>query len=481
MMNRLLARTSLLALSCVPALLLGACGPSEGMQSPPSAHPRGTDAQALAAAATYTGYVMGYFTESPARAGNDYGLHLAYSTDSLNWTPLNGNKAVVTPTLGTKGLRDPFIFRKQDGTFVILATDMLGTDFSQSSPFLHIWDSTDLRSFSNERLVRMNTAGMHAWAPEAFYDASRNQYGIIWSGNTDRNRIYVNYTTDFVTVSTPQVYFDPGFSVLDATLHTDSGVHYLYYKRESDNTLLGAKSASLNPGSFNATTYTGALAHGVIEAPIVVKQLNSNTWYLWGDSYVPVNGVFYVWKSTSIGSNAWAELNKRAYNQPLNSKHASIALTTSAEQANLIAKWGNPDWNRIKSYNYPERYVRHINLAARIDEYAFDPYTDSQWKLVPGLADPAGISFQSVSHPTSYLRHSNNVLVLHVNDNSALFKADATFYKAAGFADAAWTSFKSYNNPTLFIRHSGFVLRMDPVTGSSDAVTRQDATFLLTY
>lgn len=35
----------------------------------------------------------------------------------------------------------------------------------------------------------------------------------------------------------------------------------------------------------------------------------------------------------------------------------------------------------------------------------FGPYTGSQWRPAPGLADPSGVSFQSVSHPTRHLRH----------------------------------------------------------------------------
>lgn len=71
------------------------------------------------ARAAGTAYVMAYFTESPNGTGTDYGLHLAVSTDSLNWMPLNQNHPVVTPTEGALGLRDPFILRKQDGTFVV--------------------------------------------------------------------------------------------------------------------------------------------------------------------------------------------------------------------------------------------------------------------------------------------------------------------------------------------------------------------------
>jgi hypothetical protein len=74
---------------------------------------------------------MGYFTESPSNAGNNYGLHLAVSSNGLDWTPLDQNNPVATPTAGTRGLRDPFIQRKQDGTFAVLATDLNGTDFTQ--------------------------------------------------------------------------------------------------------------------------------------------------------------------------------------------------------------------------------------------------------------------------------------------------------------------------------------------------------------
>ena len=148
---------------------------------------------------------------------------------------------------------------------------------------------------------------------------------------------------------------------------------------------------------------------------------------------------------------------------------------------NLTAAWGTPAWNRIKSYNYPGRYIRHAGGIARIDTYPFDPYQDQMWKMVPGLADPAGVSFQSVNFPTRYLRHSYYELVLNTNDNTTVFKADATFYPVAGFADASWTSFRSYNYPTRYIRHANYVLRIDPISSSSTTAAQQDATFRVGY
>jgi hypothetical protein len=63
---------------------------------------------------------------------------------------------------------------------------------------------------------------MHAWATEAYWDPFREKYAILWSGNDTNgvNRIYVSYTDDFVTVDnpTPDVFFFPGYSVVDATI-----------------------------------------------------------------------------------------------------------------------------------------------------------------------------------------------------------------------------------------------------------------------
>jgi hypothetical protein len=98
---------------------------------------------------------MCYFTESTSLGadGTDYGLHLAVSTDSLNWTPLNQNNPLVTPTEGDLGLRDPFILRKQDGTFVVIATDLKGTDW------------TYVRAARAPRRLAACTSGRGATAP----------------------------------------------------------------------------------------------------------------------------------------------------------------------------------------------------------------------------------------------------------------------------------------------------------------------------
>ncbi|MEN3305932.1 MAG: hypothetical protein V7603_2134 [Micromonosporaceae bacterium] len=433
-----------------------------------------------ASAATYSGYAMAYFTESPNTNGANYGLHLAVSSDGLNWTPLNQNNPVVTPTQGTGGLRDPFILRKQDGTFEILATDLTGTNFGLNNQFIHVWQSTDLRTFTNYHRLKVHSLSTHSWAPEAFWDAGRGQYAIIFSAsNGSHDVIMVDYTTDFASVTGPQTFFDPGYAAIDGDLISNGGTNYLYFKNNTNGSLLGARSSSLNPGSFSI--YTSAISPGRgVEAPEMIKSVTSNTWYMWGDTYNP-NGRFFSWQTTNLDSGSWTPQNDRAYTQPLNSKHPGITAITATEMSNLLATWGSPGWNRLKSYNFPGRYVRHQNNVGRIDTYPFDPYQDQQWKLVAGLSDPAGVSFQSVNFPSMYLRQSNFAVVLNTNDNSSTFKADATFYRTAGFADPSWTSFRSASNPTRYLRHANFVLRIDPITSSSSTTDKQDSTFRVGY
>lgn len=436
---------------------------------------------APAQAATDAAYVMGYFKESPSGAGNVNAVHFAVSTDGLQWTPLNGNNAILTPTVGTRGIRDPYLSRLNDGTWVLAATDIAkGGSFTAPNPNIHIWTSPDLVNWSADRLLSINAANpaSYTWAPAIYWDAERNQYGISYStvpSGFNHSVIMVVYTSDFVTVTAPVVLYDNGVNIIDSHVITGvGGFNYLYYKNQATGRLAGARSATLRAGSF--AKYTDGVSRGCIEAPTLVKSLTANTWWLWGDAYCP-NNVFYAWQGDLATAN-WTPLDQRAYTPPLLSKHNTIATITAADHQNLLNRYGGTSWNRLKSSNVPDRYLRHAGNVARIDAVPFDPYQDSQWRLVPGLADSAGVSFESVNFPGRYLRHTNFTVVLAANDNTAGFRADATFYRQAGRADSGWSSFRSYNYPARYLRHSNFVMRLDEIT---TATGRADATFQVGY
>ncbi|MFG6201595.1 AbfB domain-containing protein [Nonomuraea sp. JJY05] len=168
---------------------------------------------------------------------------------------------------------------------------------------------------------------------------------------------------------------------------------------------------------------------------------------------------------------------------PLNQDNPVVTPTagiTDAEYNGLVSRWGLPNWVRLKSYNLPDYFVRHANRVGRIDPYPFDPYREQLWRMVPGPADSAGVSFESVSVPGNYLRHSNCTIRLDPDDGSSAFRADATFHRVAGLADGGWSSFRSCNFPTHHLRRQGYALRIDPITSSSSVADRQDATFRVT-
>ncbi|MFC6091052.1 family 43 glycosylhydrolase [Saccharothrix lopnurensis] len=130
---------------------------------------------------------------------------------------------------------------------------------------------------------------------------------------------------------------------------------------------------------------------------------------------------------------------------------------------------------RLKSYSYPDRFVRHYDFRARV-EANVRPLADSQFRLVPGLAGTGTVSLESANYPGYHLRHRDHQLYVERGDGSALFRGDASFTRRAGLADASAASFESQNLPGLFIRHNGTTLGIGAV---GDATGRADATFVV--
>ncbi|MEU3664083.1 glycoside hydrolase family 43 protein [Streptomyces sp. NPDC032940] len=425
---------------------------------------------------------MGCFKESLSGAGNINAVHLAVSDDGREWTPLKDNEPILTPTAGTKGIRDPFVHRLNDGTWVVVATDIpVGGDFTRPDPYIHVWTSPDLVNWSADRLLKVNGTNpdSYSWAPAVHWDPVRNTYGITFS-TMPQGRSYsviaVSYTTDFVDATDPQVFYDAGSGVIDSHVVTGvGGLNYLYYKDNATGRLAGARSASVEPGSF--TKYTAGVAENrCTEAPTLVKSLTSADWSLWGDTFCP-NARFDLWQGDLV-SGTWSQGGRQSYTAPLNAKHNTVHPITASDRNHLLARYSGTSWNLPKSYNYPGHYVRHANYSGGVSELPFDPYQDVQWRLRPGLSDSGGVSFESVDFPGHYLKQENFAVRLVRNDGTAGFATYATFFRVPGLADGAWSSFRSAAHPTRYLRHSSFALRIDEITTATD---RSDATFRVVH
>jgi hypothetical protein len=459
---------------------------------------------ARAQAGPYDAYLMAHFTGESSNYGEQ--IYFAISTDGLHWTDINNSQPVLTSNIGDGGVRDPSIIRSADGTtFWILATDLCigcGTSWSDAqhngSTSLVIWESSDLVNWSGPRLA--NVAGSIpdagcAWAPEAIYDEDNENYVVYWAtisplDGYDKARIYYATTTDFVNFSAPQMYINrPGaYGIIDTQILKVANSTYQYY-RVSRDTYNGYDSVTVegNNSIFSSWTEIGDI-HGLVsswsEGPILYKFNDANEWCLMVD--VTAGGYLPLVSTDLSDMDTYRVLSSSEYSLGTSRKrHGSILNITTAELNAILEKWPLPTiypGDIIESYNYPGYFFNHEGVGrdssnqARIVEGA-DSLASGQWNIVPGLKDPAGISFESVEHPGHYLRHYAYVLYLNAYDSSDLFKQDATFYVQSGWADSGSVSFKSYNFPSRYIRHSSLGLQIDPVDSGSSNGTKEDATF----
>ena len=327
-------------------------------------------------------WVLSYF-KGGSNSAEENSLYLAYSTDGLHWEELNGGRPVFTAScIGGSRIRDPFLFRKNDGTFILIATDwtIYGTPEAVSpdywgnpSPYLILADSDDLITFTNVRRVkfallsgqaaalrrRNGWKDMHCWAPEIFWDAAIRQYGVIWSGDgsldgkNNINRTYINYTADFMHFSEPEVFFElkhNGLNVteIDATMIQHDGKWYLFFKGEIDDAkdIQEAYSRSLLPGSFKImyggkyiTRTTNQNKQQYTEGPFIIKAEDKGVWYLYADFYLQ-DGIFGCWKTDNLENppEKWDLLSSCEYSFPSGVRHANTLCVTAEELEHLKNK-----------------------------------------------------------------------------------------------------------------------------------------------
>jgi hypothetical protein len=133
----------------------------------------------------------------------------------------------------------------------------------------------------------------------------------------------------------------------------------------------------------------------------------------------------------------------------------------------------------FRSWNYPDRYIRHRLLLGYIDPIAASDQVgrkDATFRLVQGLAGRCR-SFESVNYPGQFLRHQNFRLKLAKQTDTQLFKDDATFCVVSGLASSEGRSFESVNFPKHYVRHSNFELWLVKSDGSQ--LFKKDATFIM--
>ncbi|MHC4426926.1 MAG: AbfB domain-containing protein [Planctomycetota bacterium] len=98
----------------------------------------------------------------------------------------------------------------------------------------------------------------------------------------------------------------------------------------------------------------------------------------------------------------------------------------------------------LEAYDLPGYFVTHAGTGGPVAvlAQAGDQTDAGKFYLVPGLADPAGVPFESVEFPGYYLRHRDRVVRLE-SDTTDIFNNDANWTLRPGLADPEAVSFES--------------------------------------
>ena len=219
------------------------------------------------------------------------GLRFIYSHDGIRWDSIQG--VFLRPEVGVqKVMRDPSIVAGPDGTFHLVWTSSWRGDqgFGYSS-------SKDLIHWTPQRLIAtgMDTTTVNTWAPELFYDDVKRQFMVVWAScvpgkfpdcqedHKNNHRLYYLTTKDFKTFSKPQLFYDPGFSAIDATLVKRNKNDYVMVVKDNSRPMRNIKVAfatsPYGPWSAASEPFTESFTEGPSTAKI------GDWYYIYYDSY----------------------------------------------------------------------------------------------------------------------------------------------------------------------------------------------------
>ena len=157
----------------------------------------------------------------------DEGLRFLYSEDGLKWDSIPG--VWLKPEVGTqKIMRDPSMVQTPDGVFHLVWTSSWKGDHGFGYA-----NSRDLINWSEQRhipVMAYDTTTVNVWAPEIFYDDVKEQLMVVWAScipykfekgiedEFNNHRQYYVTTKNFETISETKLFYDPGFSAIDAVV-----------------------------------------------------------------------------------------------------------------------------------------------------------------------------------------------------------------------------------------------------------------------
>lgn len=297
----------------------------------------------------YAGYLFCFFT-GKEQSLDDEQIYFAISSDGLHWEDLNGQQPVLRSSIGTKGVRDPFIIRlEKENRYVIIATDLQiagGTKWEDAiqngSNKIICWESQDLVNWSLPYYLetRQEDAGC-VWAPEAIYDKKEDSYMVFWSSvmkneAPKKHRVYYCTTKDFHNFSKADLYIERDMDIIDTTIAEIQGKYYRFLKDESKGRVFLERGDELRNGMFTKVNVPVLEKMEGVEGPVFFQLKDGQGWCLLLDRFKEQKGYFPL-LSKDLERGEFQEAPDTDYDfGALKKRHGSILKLTKDE------------WNRLK-------------------------------------------------------------------------------------------------------------------------------------
>ncbi len=275
-------------------------------------------------------------------------VHLAVSADGYNFEALNNNEAVIVQKLGKKCCRDPFIFRDEENIFHIIATDMRCYDGWNSNNSMVVWDSEDLVTWKNERIIDFSNFEStknadRVWAPEIIYDNKKGEYMIYWTHNNSDDELdtitWYAYTKDFATLSAePEVLFRPksGMCGIDADIIEKDGKYYLYQADGEKEAICYAVSDNVSGPYYEPDDNKVSVADVALEGNCIYKIDGTDKYILIADQFR--TGGYFMQETTDMIHFKKVDERKFSLNH-LRARHGSVMLITDKEYNQLVSHY----------------------------------------------------------------------------------------------------------------------------------------------
>lgn len=282
------------------------------------------------------------------RGNGEAGTYLAWSEDGVHFQALNDDKPVFPPAPwpGQNLTRDPSLIYR-DGKFrAVWTSSWKGRVFgyAESADLVDWSEPVQVQPFPD--FLPAEDQPQNIWAPEIHWDPAQKNYAILFSSTTEResgdgdgsnnngkdgndHRIYITRTTDGKTFSPAKLFFDQGFSVIDAQM-APAGERWVMAVKHEQEIPLGGKNLRLTFAPLDLSKPWSPVSapvfgpgspirpHEKVEGACLLKW--NGLWHLYTDAFASR----HYSMATSPDLKAWTDRTGDLVMPPDNPRHGTV-------------------------------------------------------------------------------------------------------------------------------------------------------------